>query len=118
MMKMSKAQEWEMMVKPKKNKTGYNARWMPEMDLDVICYSIKLQNQKPRMYDHMFDYHYTLLTYKEPIGELFLMEQMLLKKGLKKFGKTRAEAVLAELQQLDYHNVIKPIRRKELTQEQ
>jgi hypothetical protein len=46
------------------------------------------------------------------------MEQMLLKKGLKKFGKTGAEAVVAQLQQLDYHNVIKPISRKDLTQEQ
>ncbi len=82
------------------------------------CHSINLQNQKPRMYDHIFDYHYALLTYEEPIGELFLMEQMLLKKGLKKFGKTGAEAVVAQLQQLDYHNVIKPISRKELTQEQ
>jgi hypothetical protein len=46
------------------------------------------------------------------------MEQMSLKKGLKQFGKTGAEAVVAELWQLDYRDVIKPVSGKELTPEQ
>jgi hypothetical protein len=45
----------------------------------------------------MFNYEYALLTYEKPMGELFPMEQMSLKKGLKQFGKTGAEAVVAEL---------------------
>jgi hypothetical protein len=45
----------------------------------------------------MFNYEHALLTYEKPMGELFPMEQMSLKKGLKQFGKTGAEAVVAEL---------------------
>jgi hypothetical protein len=52
------------------------------------------------------------------MGELFLTEQMSLKKGLKQFGKDGADSVVKELQQLDYLNVIKPVNGKELTQEQ
>jgi hypothetical protein len=41
--------------------------------------------------------------FEEPsMGELFMTEQMSLKKGLKYFGKSRADAMVAELQQLDY----------------
>jgi hypothetical protein len=36
-----------------------------------------------------------MLTYEEPMGELFLTEQMSLKKGLKKLSKTGVEAVAA-----------------------
>jgi hypothetical protein len=66
----------------------------------------------------MFNYEHALLTYEKPMGGLFLMEQMSLKKGLTQFGKTGAEAVVAELRQLDYRNVIKPVSGKELTPEQ
>jgi hypothetical protein len=52
------------------------------------------------------------------MGELFMMEQMSLKKGLKYFGKSRADAVVAELRQLDYQDVIKPVNRRDLTHEQ
>jgi hypothetical protein len=81
-------------------------------------HSINLGEQKPRLYNHMFNYEHALLTYEKPMGELFLMEQMSLKKGLKQFGKTGAEVVVAELRQLDCRNVIKPVSWKELTPEQ
>jgi predicted ATPase len=38
-----------------------------------------------------------LATFEEPMGELFMTEQMSLKKGLKRFGKSGADAVVAEL---------------------
>jgi hypothetical protein len=47
-----------------------------------------------------------------------MTEQMSLKKGLKYFGKSGADAVVAEMRQLDYRNVIKPVNGKELTREQ
>jgi hypothetical protein len=52
------------------------------------------------------------------MGELFMTEQMSLKKGLKYFGKSGADAVVAEMRQLDYRKVIKPVNGKELTREQ
>jgi hypothetical protein len=52
------------------------------------------------------------------MGELFMTEQMSLKKGLKYFGKSGADAVVAEMRQLDFRNVIKPVNGKELTREQ
>jgi hypothetical protein len=57
-------------------------------------------------------------TFEEPIGELFLTEQMSLKKGLKYFGKSGTDAVIKELWQLDYRNVIKPVPARSLTREQ
>jgi hypothetical protein len=52
------------------------------------------------------------------MGELFMTEQMSLKKGLKYFGKNGADAVVAEMRQLDYRNVIKPVDGKNLPREQ
>ena len=49
------------------------------------------------------------------MGELFMMEQMSLKKGLKYFEKSGADAVVAEMRQLDYLNVIKPVNKESLT---
>jgi hypothetical protein len=43
------------------------------------------------------------------------MEQMSLKKGLKLFGKNGADAVVKELRQLDYLDVIQPVNGKELS---
>ena len=45
---------------------------------------------------------------ESPFGYIFQTEQMLLKKGLKAFGKPGADAVVEELRQLDYMQVIKP----------
>ena len=59
-----------------------------------------------------------LTTFEQLMGELFMTEQMPLKKGLKYFGKSRAEAVVAKMQQLDNLNVIKPVAGKSLTHEQ
>ena len=52
------------------------------------------------------------------MGELFMTEQMPLKKGLKYFGKSGADAVVAEMQWLDNLNVIKPVAGKSLTHQQ
>jgi Reverse transcriptase (RNA-dependent DNA polymerase) len=57
-------------------------------------------------------------TFEEPMGELFVTEQMSLKKGLKHFGKSGADAVVDELRQLDYSDVIKPVPARSLTREQ
>jgi hypothetical protein len=43
-------------------------------------HSINLRDRKPRSYKHLFDYNHALLTYEDPMGELFLTEQMSLKK--------------------------------------
>jgi hypothetical protein len=59
-----------------------------------------------------------LATFEEPMGELFITEQMSLKKGLKRFGKDGADAVVAEMKQLDYRNVIMPVKAQELTREE
>jgi hypothetical protein len=40
---------------------------------------------------------------------------MSLKRGLKKFGKDCANAVIAELEQLEYRNVLKPTMASDLT---
>ena len=85
-------------------------------------HSIGLRDRKPRSYGHIygdtFDYDHTLLSFEEPLGELFLTEQMSLKKGLKWFGKNGADAVVKELKQLDYLDVIEPVDKKELTREE
>jgi hypothetical protein len=77
-------------------------------------HSINLRDRKPRSYDHLndgniFDYDHVLLSFEDPLGELFLTEQMSLKKGLKYFGKAGAEAVVKEMRQLDYLDVMDPV---------
>jgi hypothetical protein len=59
------------------------------------------------------------MTFDEPMGHLFMTEQMSLKKGLKPhFGKDSADAVIKELRQLDHRDVIKPVLARSLTREQ
>jgi Reverse transcriptase (RNA-dependent DNA polymerase) len=78
-----------------------------------------LRPRRPQNYEHLYDPNdHMLNTFEQPLGELFLTEQMSLKKGLKYFGKKGADAVVAELRQLDYRDVIKPVTRKDLTREQ
>jgi len=60
----------------------------------------------------------TINQFDKPFGYLFQTEQMSLKKGLRTFGKAGADAVIAEMEQLDYCGVIKPTMAKELTWEQ
>jgi hypothetical protein len=79
-------------------------------------HGINLQDWKPRTYDHLYDSDHMLVTFDEPMGELFLTEQMSLKKGLKYFGKSGANAVVKECRQLDYRDMInKLIDAKSLT---
>ena len=49
---------------------------------------------------------------------VFLTEQMSAKAGLKKFGKKGAEAIVTEMEQLHYRNVIQPIHGKDMTREE
>jgi hypothetical protein len=59
---------------------------------------------EPACRDYSWQYQFDdtmLATFKEPMGELFVMEQMSLKKGLKRFGKDGANAVIVEMKQLD-----------------
>jgi len=77
-------------------------------------HSMQLRPHRARSYRHRYqdDYHY--LTYSqylhhEPmLGAAFLTEQVSLKRGLQLFGSLGADAVVAELQQLDYRSVIQP----------
>ena len=52
---------------------------------------------------------------ESPFGYLFQTEQMSLEKGLKAFGKLGADAVVEELRQLDYMQVIVPKHRDDLS---
>ena len=52
---------------------------------------------------------------ESPFGYLFQTEQMSLKKGLKAFGKLGADAIVEELRQLDYMQVIVPKHRNDLS---
>ena len=52
---------------------------------------------------------------ESPFGYIFQTEQMSLKKGLKAFGKSGADAVVEELRQLDYMQVIVPKHRNNLS---
>jgi hypothetical protein len=78
-----------------------------------------LRDQKLQSYKHLYNSdHDVLMTFDEPMGHLFMTEQMSLKKGLKHFGKDGADAVIKELRQLDYRDVIKPVLARSLTREQ
>jgi hypothetical protein len=77
-----------------------------------------LRERKPRSYAHLYDPDHMFTTFEEPMGELFMTEQMSLKKGLKHFGKSGADAVINELRQLDYRDVIKPVTARSLTRDQ
>jgi hypothetical protein len=79
--------------------------------------NINLQARKRRDYSWQYGFDETLATFEEPLGELFLTEQMSLKKGLKQFGKDGADAVVEEMRQLDYRNVIRLVMAKDLTRE-
>jgi hypothetical protein len=81
-------------------------------------HSINLRARRPRNYEHLYGPDHMLATFEQPMGELFMTEQMSLKKGLKHFGIKGAHAVVAELRQLDNRDVIKPVARKDLTYEQ
>jgi len=52
------------------------------------------------------------------MGMLFLTKQILPKRGLGQFGKAGAEAVIKELQQLDYQQVIEPVQHNNTSRQQ
>ena len=81
-------------------------------------HNINLRNCKPRKYDHLYGPRHMLAMFEQPLSELFMTEQMSLKKGLKYFGKSGADAVITEMRQLNYLNVIKLVDKKSLTCEQ
>jgi hypothetical protein len=61
----------------------------------------------------------TMAQFEQPMGMLFMTEQMLLKRGLKqRFGKAGADAVVAEMQQLAIRKVLKPTKASDLTRDQ
>jgi hypothetical protein len=104
-----------------KNTDGEQEQLEQEMDEwnGVWQHLINLHKRKPCSYNHlydenMYDYNHALLLFKEPLGKLFLTEQMSLKKGLKQFSKDGAEAVAIGLRQLKYLDVIDPVNRKDL----
>jgi hypothetical protein len=47
-----------------------------------------------------------------------MTEQMSLKRGLKRFGEKGAEAVVAELHQVDYREVIQPMLPSKLSSDE
>jgi hypothetical protein len=76
---------------------------------------------RQRNYSHMYNFNNSediLAAFEEPMGELFMTEQMSLKRGLKEFGKDGANAVISKLKQLDYLDAIKPVHSKKVTGEQ
>jgi hypothetical protein len=91
-----------------------------------------LRPQKARNYDHSYnpkafkrnDREHQMMIQglveatEAPMGDLFMTEQMSLKRGLKMFGKAGADALVAELQQIDYRECIKPTAASELTKQQ
>ena len=83
---------------------------------------LNLRDRKHRDYSWRYGFDCIddtmLATFEEPMGELFIMEQMSLKKGLERFGKDGANAVIAEMKQLHYQNVITPIKAPDLTREE
>jgi hypothetical protein len=83
----------------------------------VQNHDINLRPQKERTYNFRYD-HQQHITFDEPFGLLFMTEQMSLKQGLKHFGKKGAEAVIAELRQIDYRDVMNPKHTCELSREQ
>ena len=77
-----------------------------------------MRDCKARKYNHLYGPEHMLATFEQPMGQLFMTDQMSLKKGLKNFRKNRADAVVAEMRQLDYLNVIKLVDTESLTCEQ
>lgn len=77
-----------------------------------------LRKRKARCYDHLNRFNDILAMFQDPVGELFLTEQMNVKKGLHTFGERGATAVVKELQQLDNRQTIEPQDATTMTREQ
>ena len=80
-------------------------------------YEHRFINQHSRAYDKASEEMALAMIkdFESPFGYIFQTEQMSLKKGLKAFGKLGADAVVEELRQLDYMQVIIPKHRDDLS---
>jgi hypothetical protein len=85
-------------------------------DNELSNNNYNLRLRKPRSYDFQYDHQY--LMFDEPFGLLFMTEQMSMKKGLQRFGKKGADAVVAELRQLHYRKSIKPKHKHDLSRDE
>ena len=79
-----------------------------------------LRDRKPPKYAPRYtdSFDDTMAQFEQPLGTLFMTEQMSLKRGLKRFGKAGADAVVSEMHQLEIRKVIKPKKASELTRAQ
>ena len=76
-----------------------------------------LRPRRARSYAHKYGHdEETMLTLMEhPVGQAFLMAQMSVKKGLRTFGEAGASAVVEEMRQLEYRDVLEPVHATQLT---
>jgi hypothetical protein len=84
-------------------------------------HSRSLRNRKPPNYAPRYDpdnFDTSMAQFEQPMGMLFMTEQMSLKRGLKRFGKAGADAVVSEMKQLEIRKVFKPTNASDLTRVQ
>jgi hypothetical protein len=98
--------------------TGVDSDDMMDAKYGPRNHDINLRPRKPRNYDHRYDFQQHLLDKEEPFGVLFMTEQMSLRRGLQHFGQKGAEAVVSELRQVHYRQVIQPRYREQLSPSQ
>ena len=79
-----------------------------------------LRPRRRRDYTHRYgsDEETMMSTIEHPLGLAFMTEQMSVKKGLKTFGEAGANAVVEEMQQLEYRDVLEPVKTSELSHSQ
>jgi Reverse transcriptase (RNA-dependent DNA polymerase) len=111
--------------------TGVREDNTVEMDLNARygprSHAHNLRPRRERNFEHLFhtqeDWQQSFPKEFDEVdlcyfADSFLTEQMNVNKGLKQFGEKGADAVIEEMRQLHYRNVIKPVYRDSLTQEQ
>jgi hypothetical protein len=82
-------------------------------------HSKSLRRRQPRKYAPRYDdFDTTMAQFDQPMGMLFMTEQMSLKRGLKLFGKAGADKVVEELKQIEIRKVFKPKKASDLTNAQ
>jgi len=88
--------------------------------LPVSKTSVRTRTVKPpmRLIESMHGMDHDMTNFKQPMGELFLTEQVSLNKGLWTFRKSGATAVVSKLHQLDRLKTIEPTHPKDVTQQQ
>jgi hypothetical protein len=81
-------------------------------------HSRSLRDQKPPKYAPRYDrgsFEDNMAQFEHLMRMLFMTEQMPLKRGLKRFGKAGADAVVSEMQQLEIRKVLKPTKASDPT---